>query len=57
MKVAATPAEKIDETGVPAESDYQAWKRRKIEASKAQSEDRDSMIPADQVWRDLGLER
>lgn len=48
MKATTIPAEKI-------EPGYRAWKREKIERAKAQAGDRASMIPAEQVWRDLGL--
>lgn len=57
MKPAAVSADKIEEAGSPPEPGYDAWKRRKIERAKAQAEDRGSLVPAEQVWRDLGLER
>lgn len=57
MKPSAAAAEKIEEGGALAEPGYDAWKRRKVERAKAEAEDRASLIPAEQVWRDLGLER
>jgi mannose-1-phosphate guanylyltransferase len=35
---------------------YEAWKDRKINKALQQSQDRASMIEADKVWKDLGLE-
>ncbi|WP_153810791.1 hypothetical protein [Sphingomonas sp. RIT328] len=40
-----------------AEPGYAAWKRAKIERGLDQSRDRGAMIPVDQIWRDLTLER
>lgn len=57
MKPTAIPAEKLEEDSSPPEPGYDSWKRRKIESAKAQARDRESLIPAEQVWRDLGLER
>ena len=37
-------------------ADYQAWKERKIRRALEQADDPSLMIPADQVWKDLGLE-
>lgn len=34
--------------------DYQAWKERKILRALEQSKDRSAMIPAEEVWKDLG---
>lgn len=56
MKATTIPAEKIEADGAAVEPGYRAWKREKIERAKAQAGDRASMIPAEQVWRDLGLE-
>ena len=36
--------------------DRDAFIRRKIEAALAETEDRSKMIPAGDMWRDLGLE-
>jgi len=57
MKSSAAAADKIEEEGALAEPGYDAWKRRKVERAKAQADDRASLIPAEEVWRDLGLER
>jgi hypothetical protein len=57
MKISTSAADKIEEGGAPADPGYDAWKRQRIERAKAQAEDRQAMIPAEQVWRDLGLER
>ena len=50
------PTHKIAGTGETPERGHAAWKRAKIERGLAQAEDRASLIPADKVWRDLGLE-
>lgn len=57
MKSAASAADKLEEAGSPADPGYDAWKRSKVERAKAEATDRQAMIPAEQVWRDLGLER
>jgi hypothetical protein len=44
-----------DHEGLKA-SGYDDWKRRKIEQSLAESQDRSKLIPADKVWRKLGFE-
>ena len=54
---ASPPAHKIADTGESPESGHAVWKRSKIELGLKQAEDRASLIPADKVWRDLGLER
>ncbi|MCP3734816.1 hypothetical protein M9979_08025 [Sphingomonas sp. RP10(2022)] len=43
--------------GEGTEPGYAAWKRAKIERGLTQSRDRSAMIPVEQVWRDLKLER
>ena len=53
----APPEHKVTETGEAPERGYAAWKRAKIERALTQAEDRDSLIPAEKIWRDLGLER
>lgn len=55
MKLAAK--DKLTEADAPTERGYAAWKRAKIERGLAQAQDRDRMIPVEQVMRDLGLER
>ena len=54
---ASPPAHKIADTGETPERGHAVWKRSKIELGLKQAEDRASLIPADKVWRDLGLER
>ncbi len=49
--------DKLDAEPVTTEAGYEAWKRAKIERGLEQSRDRSAMIPVDQVWRDLKLER
>ncbi|UDF02998.1 hypothetical protein [Asticcacaulis sp. AND118] len=36
------------------DSDYLVWKDQKIRRALEQSSDRSQMIPADDVWKDLG---
>jgi hypothetical protein len=48
---------KIADHDGAAERGYASWKRAKVETGLAQSKKRDEMIPADKVWRELGLER
>ena len=58
MAVKARPElEKIAEIDGPPEFGFHAWKRTKVETGQEQSKDRDKMIPADKMWRELGLER
>lgn len=58
MKRSVAPdADKIRETDEAPEPGYAAWKKRKIERGLEQARNRDSLIPADEVWRKLGLER
>ena len=54
---AASPDHKIADTGEPVEPGHAEWKRGKVMRGLEQSKDRDSMIPAERVWRNLGLER
>ncbi len=49
--------DKLRETGGAPERGYADWKRAKIERGLEQSQDRGSMISAEQVLRDFGLER
>lgn len=57
MKNSASAADKLEEAGSPVDPGYDAWKRSKIEHAKAEARDRQVLIPAEQIWRDLGLER
>lgn len=57
MKVAAIPpAYSIADSDEPVAPGHTAWKRVKVERGLEQANDRASLIPADKVWRDLGLE-
>jgi hypothetical protein len=53
----------VTKTALPIDKDaatepgYADWKRGKIERGIKQAQDRDSLIPAAQVWQKLGLER
>ena len=49
--------EKVEETGSPVEPGYEAWKREKVLRGLDQARDRSQMIPADDLWRDIGFER
>ncbi len=46
-----------DDEDSRASFEYEAWKRAKIEHGLEQSRDRVTMIPIEQVWRELTLER
>ncbi len=54
---ARAKAEKGADHDGAAERGYASWKRAKVEAGLEQSRDCDKMIPANKVWRELGLER
>ena len=57
MAIKVLPGDKISDVQPVADPDHAAWKRAKIERGLAQSADRSAMIPAEEVWRKLGLER
>jgi hypothetical protein len=57
MSTRPVPDSLSESDQVAVEPGYEAWKRAKVERALAQSRDRAAMIPADQIWRDLGLER
>lgn len=44
-----------DASGAP-ERGYAGWKRAKVETGLEQSRDRDAMIPAEKLLRNLGIE-
>lgn len=48
---------KTAESGEPIERGHVKWKREKVIRGLEQAKDRNSMIPAERVWRNLGLER
>jgi hypothetical protein len=47
---------KITDTDEPVEPGYTAWKRAKILKALEDAQDRSKMIPAETVWKKLGLE-
>lgn len=55
-KVTRNPTKVTGEQG-SVEKGYAAWKRAKVERGLKQAKDRDSLIPAQQVWREFDLER
>lgn len=48
--------EKISDVEGPKDPGYDAWKRAKIDRALGDCTDRSKMIPAAEVWRELGLE-
>ena len=57
MKVATIPPKhNIADSDEPVAPGHAAWKQAKVERGLEQANDRASLIPADKVWRDLGLE-
>ena len=56
MKSDVSFREKVSDVPGPKDEGYDAWKRAKIERALAECENRANMIPAEQVWRELGLE-
>ncbi|MFS0773551.1 hypothetical protein [Sphingomonas sp. 1P08PE] len=48
--------EKVEPEPASQDAGYDAWKRAKVERGLAQSRDRATMIPVEQVLRDLSLE-
>ena len=57
MKSKLSADDKLRSSDEAPERGYANWKRAKIELGLEQSRDRASMIPAEQVLRDFGLER
>ena len=55
-KVDLSPTKVADEQ-VSAEKGYAAWKRNKVERGLKQAKNRESLIPAQHVWREFDLER
>jgi hypothetical protein len=56
MATRSKAPEWLDPADGPREPGYDAWKRAKVARALKQTEDRTGMIPAEQVWRELGLE-
>lgn len=44
---------RLDE-GENSDPDYLVWRDQKVKRALAQSSERSKMIPADDVWKDLG---
>ncbi len=57
MNSRPAPSADVPKADAEQEPGYAEWKRTKIEKAIAQADKGDEMIPADRVWRDLGLER
>lgn len=57
MKTRTPPVDEATRTDAGTEPGHADWKRAKVQRAIAEAKDRDAMIPAEQVWRDLGLER
>ena len=57
MKRAVADLDKLTAEGGAPDAGYAEWKQVKVEKGLAQSADRAAMIPVEQVWRDLKLER
>jgi hypothetical protein len=51
-----TPDELLRESDAVPEPGYEEWARAKIEQALIEARDPDLMIPAEEVWRELGLE-
>jgi hypothetical protein len=56
MRARDTLQDKIAETDGITERDYAAWKHAKVEQGLAQAQQREKLIPLEQVLRDFGLE-
>ena len=56
MALVIDQRDKLDAEPAVTEAGYDAWKRAKIERGLEQSRDRSTMIPVDQVLRNLSLE-
>lgn len=57
MKAKIDQREKLEADGGAPDAGHAAWMRIKVERGLAQAEDRDAMIPIEQIWRDLKLDR
>ena len=54
---AALPQYKIADTSEVNQLGHSKWKAEKVKLGLKQAEDRSSLIPSEQVWHKLGLER
>ena len=57
MKPSVPDRDKLEADGAAPEAGYPEWKRAKIERGLAESRLRESLIPIEQIWNDLKLER
>ncbi len=57
MKPTLPDRDKLEVEGDSTEPGYDDWKRSKVEHGLAQSRVRESLIPVEQIWNDLKLER
>lgn len=57
MKPTLPDRGKFEVEGDSTEPGYEDWKRSKVERGLAQSRVRESLIPVEQIWNDLKLER
>lgn len=57
MKPALPDRDKLEAEGDSTAPGYEEWKRSKVEHGLAQSRVRESLIPVEQIWNDLKLER
>ena len=57
MKPSVPDRDKLEADGAAPEAGYPEWKRAKIEQGLAESRLRESLIPIEQIWNDLKLER
>ncbi len=55
-KVTLNPTKVADLPG-SVEKGYAGWKQSKVARGLTQAKDRESLIPAEQVWREFDLER
>jgi hypothetical protein len=57
MRSGQPDEDKISEGGGAPDRGHAAWKRAKVEAALVQAQNREAMIPAAKLLRDLGIER
>lgn len=57
MKPAVSDRDKLAAEGGAVDAGYAEWKQAKVKKGLAQRQDRAAVIPVEQVWRDLKLER
>ena len=57
MKPGLPDRDKLEADGGVPEAGYPEWKRAKVERGLAESRLRESLIPIEQIWNDLKLER